>query len=107
MHSENEEKTDDEYVASTFVTALKEQMPSKEMPKCPFCGGNQYTTPEQVATIPVGSRFKGLSVGQTAPCAMIVCTRCGHVDYFALGILGLLPNVGKKGGQNGQANDND
>lgn len=95
------------YDASAFIAALKERMQLREMPKCPICGGNNYTTPEQVATIPVGVSFKELSVGQTVPCAMVVCTRCGHVDCFALGILGLLPNDNKKGGQNGHANAND
>lgn len=98
---------DDKYDASAFIAALNERMLSRKMPKCPFCGGDKYTTPEQVATIPVGVSFKGLSVGQTAPCAMIVCTKCGHVDYFALGALGLLPSNDKKGGQDEQANAND
>ena len=88
------------YDATAFIEALNARMQSRPMPKCPFCGGSNYTTPEQVATIPVGLRFNGLSVGQTAPCAMIVCTKCGHVDYFALGILGILPQADKKGGQN-------
>lgn len=91
---------DDKYNAAAFMAALKKHMESKSMPKCPFCGGNNYTTPEQVATIPVGISFRGLSVGQTAPCAMIVCTKCGHVDYFALGMLGLLPMNDKEGGRN-------
>ena len=95
---------DDKYNASAFITTLNERI--QAMPKCPFCGGTSYTTPEQVATIPVGIGFKGLSVGQTAPCAMLVCTKCGHVDYFALGMLGLLPRCDKKEGQNEQANDN-
>lgn len=98
---------DDKYSASAFIAALKERMLSKPMPRCPFCGGNAYTTPEQVATIPVGISFKGLSIGQTAPCAMIVCTNCGHVDYFALGVLGLLPSNDKTGGQDEQASVDD
>ena len=97
---------DDKYNASAFIAALNARMLSRAMPKCPFCGGSNYTTPEQVATIPVGLSFAGLSVGQTAPCAMIVCTKCGHVDYFALGMLGLLPNADKEGGQDEQANFN-
>ena len=98
---------DDKYNASTFITTLKERMQSRAMPKCPFCSGSNYTTPEQVGTIPVGRSFAGLSVGQTVPCAMIVCTKCGHVDYFALGMLGLLPSGDKEGEQNEQANSND
>lgn len=89
---------DDKYDASAFIAALKKRMSSSEMPKCPFCGEETYTTPEQVATIPVGVSIKGLSVGQTAPCAMVVCTKCGHVNFFALGALGLLPSDYKKGG---------
>ncbi len=91
-------RDDTKYNATAFIAALKARMQSKTMPKCPFCGGNNFTTPEQVATIPVGVSFNGLSVGQTAPCAMIVCTKCGHVDYFALGMLELLPNDDKQGG---------
>ena len=53
---------DDKYNASAFAAALKERMQSRSMPKCPFCGGNNYTTPEQVATIPVGISFRSLSV---------------------------------------------
>lgn len=98
---------DYKYEASEFIAVLKSRIPLQAMPRCPFCGGNSYSTPEQVATIPVGVSFKGLSVGQAAPCAMIVCTKCGHVDYFALGMLGLLPRADKKGGQNEQANAHD
>ncbi len=88
------------YHVSAFIAELNARMQSRPMPKCPFCGGSNYTTPEQVATIPVGYTFRGLSVGQTAPCAMVVCTKCGHVDYFALGMLGILPRANKEGGQN-------
>lgn len=88
------------YDAEAFIAKLNAQMQGHSMPKCPFCGGSKYTTPEQVATIPVGISFNGLSVGQTAPCAMVVCTQCGHVDYFALGVLGFLQGNEKKGGQN-------
>ncbi len=98
---------DDKYDASTFIATLNERIRPKSMPRCPICGGNQYTTPIQVATIPVGASLKGLSVGQTAPCAMVVCTKCGHVDCFAIGILGLLPKDDTKGGQNGQVDAND
>ena len=94
------------YDAAAFITALNAKMQSRPMPKCPFCGGSNYTTPEQVATVPVGLTFNGLSVGQTAPCAMIVCTKCGHVDYFALGMLGILPRIEKKGGRNEQTDAN-
>lgn len=94
------------YNVSAFIAELNARMRSRTMPKCPFCGGSNYTTPKQVATIPVGLSFRGLSVGQTAPCAMVVCTTCGHVDYFALGILGILPRVNKEGGQDEQTNSN-
>lgn len=94
------------YDATAFIAELNARMQSRSMPKCPFCGGSDYTTPEQVATIPVGHSFRGLSIGQTAPCAMVVCTKCGHVDYFALGMLGILPRTNKEGGQNEQANAN-
>ena len=90
------------YDAKAFIEALKSRMVSRPMPRCPFCGCNVYTTPKEAATIPAGMDIKGLSVGRTAPCAMVVCTKCGHVDYFALGTLGLLPHGDeeKKGGTN-------
>lgn len=84
------------YDPDAFVKELTKRMGSRHMPNCPFCGNNAYTTPQEVSTIPVGKNISGISIGQTAPCAMVVCTTCGHVDLFALGTLGLLP---KKGGK--------
>lgn len=82
------------YNPNAFIEKLKSKINSK-FPHCPYCGCNIYTTPQELVTLPVGKQFRGMSLGQTAPCAMVVCTTCGHVDLFALGTLGLMPHEEK------------
>ncbi len=87
---------DKKYNSSDFIHKLKENTDGHSLPCCRYCGGSDYTTPAEMATIFVANNFNGLQIGPTVPCAMVICKKCGHVDFFAIGILGLLPEDGAK-----------
>ena len=59
---------------------------------CPICGGTHFSIPEQMSNIFIGDNFDGIQIGQSIPCGMIICEQCGHIHFFALGALGLLPH---------------
>lgn len=79
------------YNSDEFTRKLQAATDGHSLPKCPFCGGTDYTTPNHVAVVLVADTFASLTIGPSAPCAMVVCQKCGHVDLFALGVLNLLP----------------
>ena len=43
-----------------------------------------------MASILIGKDLESVSIGPTIPAGMVICQQCGHMDFFALGILGLL-----------------
>lgn len=84
------------YNPNIFIDAIKKKM-SKEVPQCPYCGGNKFTTTENVAEILIGDDISNLSLGPHIPSGMLICEKCGHIEFFALGALGLMeekPNNG-------------
>lgn len=97
-----DEKKD--YKPSVFLETLSKRTVGHPMPACPFCGNRNYSTPQEMAAIFVSTKFQGIKIGPTVPCGMVICKECGHVDFFALGILEMLPSEGQKeeGKNNGQ-----
>lgn len=73
-----------------FIKALQNKMRGRGLPACPYCGGNKFTTTENIATILIGTDIEGINIGPHIPCGMIVCEQCGHMEFFALGALGLM-----------------
>lgn len=73
-----------------FANALLGKCTKNEIRQCPFCGGNDFTTTENFATIMIGDDLSNISIGPNIPSGMIICKNCGHIDFFALGALGLL-----------------
>ena len=57
---------------------------------CRFCGGQRFTSTDKLATILIGDDLNSISIGPSIPSGMIVCENCGHIEFFALGALGLL-----------------
>ena len=47
--------------------------------------------PTIYAYIIIGKDLTGISLGPSIPSGVVVCTKCGHLEFFALGALGLLP----------------
>lgn len=78
------------YNPKEFITALGAKMNGRIIPDCPYCGGKKFTTTQSIATILIGDDTKNISLGPNIPAAMIICENCGHMEFFAMGSLGLL-----------------
>lgn len=65
-------------------------MNKHRFPDCPYCGGNKFTTTQSFATILIGDDTKNISLGPNIPAGVVVCENCGHMEFFAMGSLGLL-----------------
>ena len=83
------------YDSSAFIKALNGRLGNRGIPQCPFCGGNKFTTTEKYANILIDDSIGKISIGPSVPAGMIVCERCGHIEFFALGVLGLLNDSGR------------
>ena len=78
------------YNPNEFIAALGAKMNGRNVPNCPYCGGEKFTTTQSFATILIGDDSKNISLGPNIPAGMIVCENCGHIEFFAMGSLGLL-----------------
>ena len=76
------------YKSQDFITAVtKKQLGTF---RCAFCGSTKFGTSGSVANILIGEDLDSINIGPRVPCGVIVCKNCGHIDFFALGVLGLL-----------------
>lgn len=64
---------------------------------CPICSGKDFTVVDDVGTLLVSKNLTSLQIGRHIPCAIMVCTNCGHLDLFSIGVLGFLKEVKKDG----------
>lgn len=78
------------YDPNSFIKEIEKRIVNGKVPQCRYCGGNKFTTTESMASILIGKETNAISIGPSVPAGMIVCEKCGHVDFFALGVLGLL-----------------
>ena len=78
------------YNPKDFITAIGNKMNKHRFPSCPYCGGNKFTTTQSFATILIGDEIKNISLGPNIPAGIVVCENCGHIEFFAMGSLGLL-----------------
>ena len=53
---------------------------------------SKFTTTSKVAKIIINENIDGISIGPIIPAGVLVCEGCGHIEFFALGTLGLLNN---------------
>ena len=83
-----------------FAATVQQRFKFGAVPICPFCGGNQFTTTDDMATIMITKSFHGMEIGNSIPAGMIICQKCGHIEFFALGALGLLPKKEDNGNGN-------
>ena len=84
------------YNNQDFLNALTQKMGSNNVPQCPYCGGQKFTTPEQFASIIIGEDLSRINLGPNVPAGMVICEKCGHIEFFALGFMGLLPKEEQK-----------
>ncbi len=82
------------YDSKDFVRVLTDKLKDHSVPRCPYCGGNHFSSTDKFATILLGDDFKSIELGQSIPAGILVCENCGHIEFFALGGLGLLPRKG-------------
>ena len=73
-----------------FLETMDERTKGREIPACPFCGSSDFSTSSTVAHIIVNENVGDRGLGKGIPSGMIICKNCGHIDFFALGALGLL-----------------
>ena len=80
-----------DYEPKEFLNALDERIIKKPI-KCPYCGGRKFTSTDSSAAILISKKVSGLSVSSVEayiPSGMLICENCGHMEFFALGSLGL------------------
>lgn len=88
------------FKSDEFIKALEQATNNRIIPSCPYCGGNNFTTTDSFSSIIIGKNPNSLTLGTSIPAGMVICSRCGHIEFFALGALGLLP---KKENTNGES----
>lgn len=82
----------EKYDPEQFAKRLTERLKGKsDILACPFCGGEHFTTTGQFASILIADNLTEVALGPSIPSGMLVCENCGHIEFFALGSLGLLP----------------
>lgn len=82
------------YNPKEFIGALDKKMNGRDVPNCPYCGGQKFTSTDKFATILIGDDTSSVSLGPSIPSGLLVCANCGHIEFFALGSLGLLKEKG-------------
>lgn len=82
------------YNPQIFIDALSNKMGRRIVPACPYCGGQNFTSTDKFASILIGDETNSINIGPSIPSGMLICTNCGHIEFFALGSLGLLNNTG-------------
>lgn len=88
----------EKYIPGEFLNAIKNKIGNNLTTlKCPFCGGQSFTTTENVATVFISDDIKDVKLGPHIPSGMLICENCGHIELFALGSLGLLKGEKKDG----------
>ena len=78
------------YEPNDFIKELGKKATNLGNKACPFCGARDFTTTDSVASILIGKDLHSVSIGPVIPSGMLICQKCGHVEFFALGVLGML-----------------
>jgi len=79
------------YNPKKFIERLSEKMNGRNFPVCPYCGGQTFTSTDSAASVLIGKDLSSIYIGPSIPAGIVVCDKCGHIELFALGALGLLP----------------
>lgn len=92
------EKQEQMFHSEEFLGKLQNSLAMPPFPTCPFCGGKEFTSMKEFASIIVNDSYEGIRIGTSVPAGIVICKKCGHIDLFALGVLGLLPKKDKEAG---------
>ena len=87
------------YDPKEFIEAFGKHINGRDIPDCPYCGGQKFTSTDKFASIIIGDDTTSVNLGPSIPSGMLICSNCGHIEFFALGALGLLNN-NENGGSN-------
>lgn len=64
---------------------------------CPMCRRNNFQIAEGYFHYPLQDQVRNYTLGgSNVPTIAIICTHCGFVASFALGVMGFDPNTGEK-----------
>lgn len=88
-----------QYDANEFILKLNNRLGYSDVQRCPFCGGEDFSTPPEFGTILLQNNMSKYSLGSTVPVGLVICEKCGHVEFFSLGTLGLLTEEGDNDGE--------
>lgn len=88
------------YDPQEFINSLTKKMGGRSFPQCPICGGENYTSTDNFVTLPVSKELGNVTLGPNIPTGMVICENCGHIEFFALGALGLINKEEHKDGKN-------
>jgi len=70
------------------IKTLQERGASKP---CPRCGGTSFNLQDGYFSQTVQpSQTNVVLGGQILPSVMVICTKCGYISQYALGVLGLM-----------------
>ena len=83
------------YNPKEFIAAYSNKTNGRNVPDCPYCGGKQFTSTNKLAKILIDEELDQFTLGPNIPSGMIICENCGHIEFFALGSLGLLNSKGE------------
>lgn len=73
-----------------IINALTKKVPDMQ---CPICGNKHFIIADGYSVdVMHGDLEKHYLEGVTLPSISVVCSNCGHIEKFSLGVLGLLNN---------------
>ncbi len=83
----SQEKTDE------IIRAIQVALERKKAPiRCPVCSNNNFEVQNTYLVHILQDNIKTLKLaGQSIPTVPVVCTNCGLLMQFSLGVLGVLP----------------
>lgn len=90
------------YDGDAFLSVLTSRLSHGQFHPCPCCGGREFYSGPQYTPLLVSENFGGVQLTRSMPAGTVICKKCGHIEFFALGALGLLPAKEdvKEGGKN-------
>lgn len=65
--------------------------------KCPRCNNKKFVLGDKYFMMPTQVGFDDIVIGDTIPCAIVICNKCGYISLHALGGLALLNEAKDEG----------
>ena len=65
-------------------------------PKCYLCGNNDWNVGDKILEIKEYHGINAISAGIAVPVIMMVCSKCGWMNYLSAMVVGLINDKGEK-----------